>query len=347
MKTDFFSVLNRSGDQFSDAFVDYFKNQVVNQENLAKLYQKGLLWSKANLPSLISELNDKKVFNLKIANALPQENVRDDLFKEGYVSERNNILDVHYLERGIRCAKAVCRVNVKDDSSVIETGTGFLIKGGYLVTNYHVLCIQETDYTEFSNIEFNVQYDIDGNAAETTRFALEPQTFKHFSEDNDLAIVKVSEVDSKQKTQLSDFGYLNISRNNDDASVKYLSIIQHPEGDYKKIALRENHVVPFSQVQPYLKADSRVEHLLWYATNTTNGASGSPVFNDKWQLVAVHHSGIPIKKGDTYECIDGEFRTEAELVMIKNFKDLLRFKANEGIRAKCLLDLLTQLNIPL
>ena len=32
-----------------------------------------------------------------------------------------------------------------------------------------------------------------------------------------------------------------------------------------------------------------------YETDTAPGSSGSPVFNDQWEVVALHHSGVPRK----------------------------------------------------
>jgi V8-like Glu-specific endopeptidase len=33
------------------------------------------------------------------------------------------------------------------------------------------------------------------------------------------------------------------------------------------------------------------EHRLQYTTDTLPGSSGSPVFNDAWKVVALHHAG--------------------------------------------------------
>ncbi len=56
-------------------------------------------------------------------------------------------------------------------------------------------------------------------------------------------------------------------------------IIQHPGGMPKQIALTDNEVM-------YVD-----DSVLQYLTDTMPGSSGSPVFNDKWQLVGLHHSG--------------------------------------------------------
>jgi hypothetical protein len=64
---------------------------------------------------------------------------------------------------------------------------------------------------------------------------------------------------------------------------EYLTIIQHPSGERKQVVVRENKL---------LKFDGDV---LWYATDTVGGSSGSPVFNRFWQVVALHHRGVPKK----------------------------------------------------
>jgi V8-like Glu-specific endopeptidase len=58
-----------------------------------------------------------------------------------------------------------------------------------------------------------------------------------------------------------------------------VSIIQHPGGHYKKISMQNNFVA---------YADSQV---VQYTTSTEPGSSGSPVFNDEFEVIAIHHSG--------------------------------------------------------
>jgi V8-like Glu-specific endopeptidase len=64
-------------------------------------------------------------------------------------------------------------------------------------------------------------------------------------------------------------------------------IIQHPGGHYKKISLQNNFVA---------YADRRV---VQYTTSTTPGSSGSPVLDDEFQVVAIHHSGGMIREPST------------------------------------------------
>jgi endonuclease G len=56
-------------------------------------------------------------------------------------------------------------------------------------------------------------------------------------------------------------------------------IIQHPNGGLKRITLTANYVT-----------GTRVPRL-HYTTDIMPGSSGSPVFNDQWQVIAIHHAG--------------------------------------------------------
>jgi endonuclease G, mitochondrial len=66
---------------------------------------------------------------------------------------------------------------------------------------------------------------------------------------------------------------------------EYVTIVQHPSGLPKQVALRENQVVDL------------LPRFLHYETDTEPGSSGSPVFNDQWQVVALHHASVPRGNG--------------------------------------------------
>jgi V8-like Glu-specific endopeptidase len=58
-----------------------------------------------------------------------------------------------------------------------------------------------------------------------------------------------------------------------------VAIIQHPGGHYKKISMQNNFVA---------YADERV---IQYTTSTEPGSSGSPVFNNDFDVIGLHHAG--------------------------------------------------------
>jgi V8-like Glu-specific endopeptidase len=58
-----------------------------------------------------------------------------------------------------------------------------------------------------------------------------------------------------------------------------VNIIQHAGGRPKQVALQNNFVEYFGG------------NVIQYVTSTLPGSSGSPVFNDSWEVVALHHAG--------------------------------------------------------
>lgn len=78
---------------------------------------------------------------------------------------------------------------------------------------------------------------------------------------------------------LESCGVLTLETGSPPEVGEHVSIIQHPGGGAKQIALTANQVV------------NLFDHRLQYTTDTLPGSSGSPVFNDAWNVVALHHAG--------------------------------------------------------
>ena len=66
----------------------------------------------------------------------------------------------------------------------------------------------------------------------------------------------------------------------------------HAQGGPKQVAIRSNFY--FDRVSTKEQPDR-----IRYLTDTEPGASGSPVFDDRWQVVALHHASVEVKK-DVY-----------------------------------------------
>src|SRR6185369_4011734 len=99
---------------------------------------------------------------------------------------------------------------------------------------------------------------------------------------------------------LSGYGSLRLLEAEGKAIVgELMNIIQHPNGEPKQLALRENKLVDV------------LDRFVHYETDTAPGSSGSPVFNDQWECVGLHHSGVP-KRDDAGRIltIDGGIWTE-------------------------------------
>ena len=137
--------------------------------------------------------------------------------------------------------------------------------------------------------EFNYKLDIKGIEVTPTRFQLRPEVFHVSDKTLDYSVVAVSPSSMDGSVKLSAMGYHRLVQETGKlAKDEPITIIQHPEGGYRQVSLRENQLV----------AEPKPEDLfLVYRSDTAQGSSGSPGFNDSWQAVTLHHSGKAREEG--------------------------------------------------
>ncbi len=184
---------------------------------------------------------------------------------EKIIGTQSTLLPITFLEIGMQRARAVARLVRADQNS----GTAFLIGGGWLLTNNHVLPSQESAYGAVG--EFNYQDSLEGLSAPVKRYPLQAERFKT-SIENDWTAIGIDESAEKE------WGAIRVEAGQTSVNA-FVSIIQHPGGGPKQIALFHNTVA-------YV-GNGKVQYL----TDTLPGSSGSPVFDENWKVVALHHSG--------------------------------------------------------
>jgi len=230
----------------------------------------------------------------------------------------NDLSDISYLEQGLVAGRPVCRIVLRRNGSLVGYGTGFLVAPGVLMTNEHVFedpsCVRE------SIAQFRYERDVHGLEVASVDFGLRLAPAPIISKELDFAIVQV-EPRSLRGEALAQFAWLRLDPTPGKAFVgEYLTIIQHPKGERKQICVRENKLLKYADKDP----------LVWYETDTVSGSSGSPVFNNSWDVVALHHSSVPETKRvggkDVWLTRDGKVWT-ADMG-----DDEIAWKANEGIR---------------
>jgi V8-like Glu-specific endopeptidase len=179
-----------------------------------------------------------------------------------------------------------------------------------MLTNNHVLDSAAT--AGASRVEFDFQEGVDGRLLSSISVDFDPATFFTTDKALDFALVALKGDMSK----VTSFGWNGLSAAEGKVIAgEYVSIIQHPSGERKQVALRENRIV---DVLP---------EYLHYHTDTAPGSSGSPVFNDQWEVVALHHSGVPKKDAE------GRILTTDGKVWAKSMGDnAIAWIANEGVR---------------
>lgn len=245
-----------------------------------------------------------------------QESLAPD--QSQYAFERiiqgNELQPVNYLELGMLAARSICRIKLIDASGThCGWGTGFLIAPEVLLTNNHVF--PTLGMARRSIAQFDVEQDIFGASKPVAEFSLEPDRLFHTLADLDFSVVAVSPRAAGGEP-LSRYGFLPlIGATGKVVDGEWLTIVQHPEGKAKQVCVRENRLL------------TRTDDVLWYSTDTLGGSSGSPVFNNGWQVVALHHKGVPEEKNGRIQTVDGR-----DFDPGRDREDVIKWVANEGIR---------------
>jgi V8-like Glu-specific endopeptidase len=99
-----------------------------------------------------------------------------------------------------------------------------------------------------------------------------------------------------------------------------VNIVQHPRGDPKRVALRNNLV------------SGADETSIRYFTDTDVGSSGSPVCDDRWQVVAIHRGAQRAEnvnykgKGSAYVNFGTQMQAVLDDVLVKDLPVVQRIR---------------------
>lgn len=215
--------------------------------------------------------------------------------------------DVGDLQRGLELSQSVCKITFADRSPE-ECGTGVLIAKDLVLTNYHVFSHEvNADLEEIARqARFEFGY--------TSRPGQPVQLYK---------AVETDEIAAFSPIEQLDYVLLRLDSNEgqDITPVKYdvtaqlipsspLNILQHPEGEQMKVSLSNNGVVKTNEVRG----------LVLYVNAAKPGSSGSPCFNQDWQLVALHHKGLTtsfgsLREGILFSAIYQDIQTQSSSVL--------------------------------
>jgi endonuclease G len=268
--------------------------------------------------------------------------------------EEPDFLPVHFLECGWNFSKPVARILVRG----YWWGTGFLVSRSLFMTNNHV--IPDENKGSLAEAEFNYQLDHDANPTPKDVFYGDPDSFFHTNPSLDYTIMRLKPhrifplaalaqdpwrryFAREQSPEELDLGSLTatlvgratlyLSHHAGDSwghiplvdkamtVEQRLNIIQHPRTRYKEVCLHDNRITEI------------FANAIHYTTDTENGSSGSPVFDNEWELLAIHHAAGDYHAG---KWIDNEgMRIDS---IIDDLQNSLRGTSDEGV--------LTELGIP-
>ena len=235
-----------------------------------------------------------------------------------------DFLDIQFIEMAAAVSRFVARLNLRErPGQTIGFGTGFMVSPRLLLTNNHVFPSAES--ARYSEAEFDYQNDRFGRPLPVVVYGLEPETFFATSTELDYSLVAVApRATSGREVQCYTWTRL-VGTQGKALLGDALNIIQHPRGEMKQIVLRSNELVDL------------LDDFAQYVTDTEPGSSGSPVFNDQWEVVALHHSGVPRTRDGKLIAKDGSVWEEGM------DPDALDWVANEGVRVSRLVDSIQKL----
>lgn len=239
----------------------------------------------------------------------------------------NDLIGAEFLAKGAAVARSVCRIQIGGRSAVLTGyGTGFLVSPRLLITNNHVLPDRQT--AGESQAEFDYETQLDEETVRSVIFDLDPDVFFATDPQLDYSLVALSPVGADGQAP-SAYGWIPLIEAEGKAlRGSALNIVQHPDGQLKQVGLRDNRLVDI------------LEEFLHYETDTSPGSSGAPVFNDEWELVALHHSGVP--RRDT----EGRVLSRDGQPWQEGMDDsLIDWVANEGARVSRIVRHIRQLDL--
>lgn len=189
----------------------------------------------------------------------------------------------NHLMRGLQCAESVAKIT---DASGEPWGTGFLVRGDLihpdlgsapiLVTNAHV-CSPEPGVGKLLPAEatavFDVTKAVDGSPLALGGFE---SVWSSPPGSCDVTFLRISGPEAAIAHPIE---VAQIPQPVSEGA--YVYVIGHPAGGGLKFSIRGNDLLAYDIEM------SKVH----YTAPTEGGSSGSPVFNQAWQLMAVHHAG--------------------------------------------------------
>jgi V8-like Glu-specific endopeptidase len=285
------------------------ERQEERQRNLESIRRREILKIAANTPERVAQ----RLRRLRADPALVQPGGQtSEPFPRALerVLHTNDLLGLRFFEQGLQVARAVGRIHIRGEQGQdLGYGTGFLVSSRLLLTNHHVL--PNAAQARRSVVEFNYQESASGEMQNSEVVELEPETLFLADADLDYALIAVA-----AEPGLEAYGWLPLISDLGKVLVgETVNIIQHPNGEPKQLAIRHNQVV------------DELEQFLHYQTDTDPGSSGSPVLNDQWEVVALHHSGVP-KRNSQGEVLATDGRPWEEGMG----EQRIAWEANEGVR---------------
>lgn len=236
----------------------------------------------------------------------PVETQQQDLEALVFGRQRDNRLAYAFAQGAVRTARSVARLSVpRIVNGALQPGvgygTGWLIAPGVVMTNHHVIenrdprggdapAIAEDFRGQAESVEawFDYYREIGGDPMKCRGAQLLAS-----SKPLDYAVIQLAEA-----SKVADRAALPIVPQPPQLMRgARMNLVQHARGGALQYAIRNNFFVRLGNTPQFIR----------YQTDSEPGASGSPVCNDTWQVVGLHHASTAVPKEQVpQEVIDGQ-----------------------------------------
>ena len=198
----------------------------------------------------------------------------------------SNFLPASFLEQGAITQRAVARVVLTAPAGGLPAGsgwgTGFMVSDDFFITNNHV--IPDVAFAQKIRVQFNYQLSMQGIEQATESYFYDTAGVFHTNASLDYTVLKLRKqapvgITDTTHSAGERWGWIPLQPNVRYFAGQHFNVVQHPAGRRKEIALQDNEISALFQ------------NFVRYTADTEPGSSGSPVFDNLWRLVALHHAG--------------------------------------------------------
>lgn len=190
------------------------------------------------------------------------------------IFDQSNIVDVVVLKKAWNHQASV---------GLISKGpsTGFLVSSNLIVTNHHVFSQRDDIFGR--TMKFNYQLDEVGGFAQQKEYQFDEGGLFFSDGAMDIAIAQLVGSPS------NDFGIVPFKGARPLKGGAAL-VIQHSGGLPKKISFGDTEIKEILPGGVFFQ----------YLSDTLSGSSGSPIFDERFDLIGVHHAGKLTPDGNNY-----------------------------------------------
>ena len=224
--------------------------------------------------------------------ALPEPSTLPEVVRKEAIVHQDDTVPFSFVSGALTVGRSVARISVpRFDNGVARTvsggapwlmnGTAWLVAPDLVLTNHHVINARHDSEPNAGAADLTsqalgatVMFDFDSDASAT--IAVGVKTLESFDPTLDYAVLRLAAPPPNRaplrinahKIQFLPSTYLPVN------------IIQHPRGLSKRVAFRNNLL------------SGSDDTTIRYFTDTDEGASGSPVCDDNWRVIALHRGAV-------------------------------------------------------